>query len=201
MLSKTAKFWLFLLIVSAIFWLGGINIRAIIGNDLLNYDEFSFRTGIPPDEENWIFRMLSFSSIFIMSSYAVVLASAIAFLKTAKLNFKQNAWLLMCSILFFVFVPVEIYTYYLDIKFYLLYLTNPPNHDELLKIFGERIGFLKGVPYIAVLSYYTIILIAVFRPLTKTKEQLEEEKMKQKEYSYKYIMHEDDDLDILKNEK
>ncbi len=196
-MSKSAKFWLFLLVVSSIFWLGGINIRAIIGNDLLNYDEFSFRTSIPPDEENWIFRMLSFSSIFIMSSYTVVLISAIAFLKTAKINIKENAWLLMCSILFFVFVPVEIYTYYLDIKFYLLYLTNPPNHDGLLKIFGERIGFLKGVPYIAVLSYYTIILIAVFRPLSKTKTQLEEEKKKANEYSYKYIMHEDDDLDIL----
>jgi len=197
-LSKTAKFWLFLLIVSAIFWLGGINVRAIIGNDLLNYDEFSFRTGIPPDEENWIFRLLSFSSILIMISYIFVLTSVIAFLKTSKLIIKENGWLLMCSILFFAFVPVEIYTYYLDIKFYLLYLQNPPNHDGLLRIFGERIGFLKGVPYIAVLSYYTIIFIAVFRPLHKTKAQLEEEKNKAKEYSYKYIMHEDDDLDILK---
>lgn len=200
MLSKTAKFWLFLLIVSAIFWLGGINVRAIIGNDLLNYDEFSFRTGIPPDEENWIFRLLSFSSILIMISYAVVLTSVIGFLKSSKLNIRENAWLLMCSILFFAFVPVEIYTYYLDIKFYLLYLQNPPNHDGLLKIFGERIGFLKGVPYIAVLSYYTIIFIAVFRPLHKTKSQLEEDKKKESEYSYNYIMHEDDDLDILKKD-
>jgi len=199
-LSKTAKFWLFLLIVSAIFWLGGINVRAIIGNDLLNYDEFSFRTGIPPDEENWIFRLLSFSSILIMISYAVVLTSVIGFLKSSKLNIRENAWLLMCSILFFAFVPVEIYTYYLDIKFYLLYLQNPPNHDGLLKIFGERIGFLKGVPYIAVLSYYTIIFIAVFRPLHKTKSQLEEDKKKESEYSYNYIMHEDDDLDILKKD-
>jgi hypothetical protein len=200
-LSKSAKFWLFLLIVSAIFWLGGINVRALIGNDLLNYDEFSFRTSIPPDEENWIFKMLSHSSILIMCSYAVVLTSVIVFLKKAKINIKENAWLLMCCILFFAFVPVEFYTYYLDIKFYLLFLQNPPNHDGLLKLFGERIGFLKGVPYIALLSYYTIILIAVFKPLYKTKAQLEEEKKKEKEYSYKYYMHEDDDLDILNNEK
>jgi hypothetical protein len=186
--------------VSTIFWLGGINVRAIIGNDLLNYDEFSFRTGIPPDEENWIFRLLSFSSILIMISYAFVLTSVIGFLKSSKLNIRENAWLLMCSILFFAFVPVEIYTYYLDIKFYLLYLKNPPNHDGLLKIFGERIGFLKGVPYIAVLSYYTIIFIAVFRPLHKTKSQIEEDKKKESEYSYNYIMHEDDDLDILKKD-
>ena len=197
MLSKSAKFWLFLLIIASVFWLGGINVRALISYDLLNYDEFSFRTGIPPDEENWIFRMLSNTSILIMISYVFVLTSALLFLKTAKLNIKENAWLLMCCILFFAFVPVEIYTYFLDIKFYLLYLKNPPNHDGLLKLFGERIGFLKGVPWIGVLSYYTIIGIAVFRPLHKTKAQLEEEKNKEKEYSYKYIMHEDDDLDIL----
>jgi disulfide oxidoreductase YuzD len=53
------------------------------------------------------------------------------------------------------------------------------------------------VPWIAVISYYTIIFVAVFRPLNKTKVQLEAEKIKQKEYSYKYVMHEDDDLDIL----
>lgn len=197
-LSKSAKIWLFILIVGAIFWLGGINVRFIIGNDLLNYDEFNFRTSIPPDEENMIFKLLSYTSILIMISYAVVLTAAIFFLKTSKINFKENPWLLMCSILFFVFVPVEFYTSYLDIKFYQLFLKNPPNHDGLLQIFGERIGFLKGVPWIAILGYYTIILIAVLKPLKKSKEQLELDKQKSDEYSYKYIMHEKDDLENLK---
>ncbi len=196
-MSKSAKIWLFLLIVGAIFWLGGINVRFIIGNDLLNYDEFSFRTSIPTDEENMIFKLLSYTSVLIMISYLVVLVSAIIFLKKCKINFKENPWLLMCSILFFVFVPVEFYTTYLDIQFYRLFLEHPPNHDGLLKLFGERIGFLKGVPWIAMLSYYTIILIAVMKPLKKSKEQLEHDKKKTEEYSYKYNMHEKDDLENI----
>jgi hypothetical protein len=74
-----------------------------------------------------------------------------------------------------MFVPVEIYTYSLDSKFILLFFSNPPNHDELLKIFGERIGALSGLPVIAVFCYYTIIPIVIFKPL-KRKSTINEEK-------------------------
>lgn len=194
-MEKKAKIWLALLAVSAVIWLGAINVRALIGNDLLNYDEFSFRTSIPPDEENWIFRMLSHSSLLIIGAYLCTLIFSVIFLKKAKINLRENPWVLMCIILFYVFVPVELYTSYLDIKFYIMYLDNPPVHDGLLKIFGERIGFLKGVPWIALLSYYTIIIIAIMQPMKKTAAELEEEKNKLlEEYSYKYFMHDEDDL-------
>ena len=160
----------------------------------MNYDEFNFRTSIPPDEENQIFQMIANSSLVIMIAYAVVLVSAILFLKNFNVKLKENPWLLMCAILFFAFVPVEVYTSFLDIKFVLLFNQRPANHDQLLKYFGERIGFLKGVPWIAVLSYYTIIGIAIFKPLQKSAEQLELEKLRTKEHSYKYIFHEEDDL-------
>lgn len=195
MLNRKAKFWLFVLIVGAIVWLGAINIRFLIGNDLLNYDEFNFRTSIPPDEENMIFRMLSHASLVVISAYLVTLISSVFFIRNARINVKENPWFLMCAILFYIFVPVELYTYYLDLKFYLLYLENPPTHDGLLKLFGERIGFLKGVPWIAVLCYYAIIAISVYQPMKKSREELlTEQQIKLEEYSYKYYMHEDDDI-------
>lgn len=101
----------------------------------------------------------------------------------------------MSAILFFAFVPVEFYTMYIDIKFALLFNKRPANHDELLRLFGERIGFLRGVPWIGVLSYFSIIWIAVFKPLKKSAEELSEEERKiQDEHGYKYIFHEEDDL-------
>ena len=36
------RFWLFLLVLSAIVWLGGVNVRAIIGNDLLKAGTLEF---------------------------------------------------------------------------------------------------------------------------------------------------------------
>ena len=173
--NKTA---LTFLAISAVFWLGAINIRALIGNELLIYDQFQFRTSIPPDRENTIFQLLSNASLVVIISYAVVLISSVWFTLTNKLKIKENGWLLMCYILFFLFVPVEIYTYIIDIKFMLLFQTNPPNHDELLRLFGQRLGALSGVPVIALLCYYTIIPVIIFKPLAKKNvpgEKLNEE--------------------------
>jgi len=174
--SKSNKIALTLLIISAVFWLGGINVRTLIGNELLDYDQFEFRTSIPPDRENTLFQMISNASILIAISYTIVLISAIWFISTTRLKVKENGWLLMAAILFFMFVPVEIYTYYLDMRFILLFFSNPPDHDELLRIFGERIGALSGLPVIAVFCYYTIIPIVIFKPLRKKSVAVNEEK-------------------------
>lgn len=196
-LNKKAKTSLFILTVFAIFWLGGISVRFFIGNQLLDYDEFNFRISIPPDEENQIFKMISDASLMIMFSYTAVLISAIVFMKTCKINLRENTWLLMCAILFFVFVPVELYTSYLDLKFIMLFDKRPANHDNLLKLFGERIGFLRGVPWIAIMSYFTVIWLAIFQPMKKTSEELLEDEVRLKEtHGYKYIFHEEDDLTV-----
>lgn len=166
--SRSNKIALALLIIAGIFWLGAINIRALIGNELLDYDQFDFKTSIPPDREYTIFQLLSGASLVIVISYTVVFICAIWFMKTTQLKIKENGWLLMSAILFFMFSPVEIYTYYIDVKFMLLFLTNPPNHDELLRLFGKRLGALSGVPVIALLSYYAIVVISVFKPLRRS---------------------------------
>jgi hypothetical protein len=93
-----------------------------------------------------------------------------------------------------MFSPVEFYTYFLDIKFILLFYQRPVNHDGLLKIFGERLGFFKGVPWIALLSYYSIIFIVIFKPLRKTEKELIEDKNKIDEQAYDYHLHEEDDI-------
>jgi hypothetical protein len=169
--SNSNKLAISFLIFGAILWLGSLAVRAVIQNELLAYDEFAFRTSIPPDRENTLFQLISNSSLVVLIGYVVTLISSIWFLMTTRLKIKQNGWLLMCCILFYIGVPVELYAGYLDIRFMLLYHSNPPNHDELLKILGERIGFLKPVPYIFLLQYYTVIPLAVFKPLSKRNEE------------------------------
>lgn len=200
-LNKKARISLFILIVGAIFWLGAINVRFFIGNQLLNYDEFNFRTSIPPDEENQIFKMVADASLMIMVIYPFVLISAIVFIKSCKINLRENPWLLMSALLFFAFVPVELYTSYIDLKFITLFAQRPANHDRLLELFGERIGFLRGVPWIAVMSYYTIVWLAVFKPLKKSITEIEEDEKRIDEvHGYKYIFHEEDDLILEKQD-
>ncbi len=101
--SKSNKIALILLVIASVFWLGGINVRALIGNELLNYDQFDFRVSIPPDRENALFQMMGNASILIAISYFFVVVSAIWFMATTKLKIKENGWLLMSVILFFMF--------------------------------------------------------------------------------------------------
>jgi hypothetical protein len=54
------------------------------------------------------------------------------------------------------------------------------------------------VPWIAVMSYYTIIWLSIFKPMKKTAEELEkQDELAEDAHGYKYIFHEEDDL-ILK---
>ncbi len=174
--TRSNKIALTLLVLAGIFWLGGINIRTLIGNELLDYDQFDFRTSIPPDRENTLFQMISNASLVVVVSYVIVLITAIWFVATTHLKMKENGWLLMSAILFFMFVPIELYTNYLDVQFMILFHSGPPNHDELLRLFGERIGAFSGVPVIAVLCYYTIIPLVIFKPLNRHTVVNEEEK-------------------------
>ena len=192
-MTTKAKVWLAILIFAGITFLGGINIRFIIGNQLLNFDEFSFRTDLQLDEQNMIFRLLSYSSLVIMGAYLVLFVSAIMFLINYKVDYRKEVWLLMCAIIFFLFSPVEFYSSYLDFRFFLLYLQPYPDWKLQLELFGRRIGFLKGVPWIGVLGYYTIIILAIFKPLRKSKEEIDKEDKEKESYSYDYLMQDDDE--------
>ena len=63
-----------------------------------------------PDAEREIYRLLSFASLAVIISYIVALGSSVVFLATSPFRFREHGWLLICAILFYLFVPVEIFT-------------------------------------------------------------------------------------------
>jgi ABC-type cobalamin transport system permease subunit len=167
MKPKVSNIALFLVVVGAIFWLGGTNLRVLMGGELLEPGTLNFRQGLTPDSERTIFDLLAKSSILTLISYLVVFVGGIVYLTTAKLSFKEDGWLLMSTILFYLFTPVEFYTGYLDLKSILLWLYSSPSITELHELFLKRVGALSGLPFIALLCYYTAIGVIVFRPFRK----------------------------------
>lgn len=158
---------LFFLIIGAIVWLGTTNTRAIIGNELLKIGTLEFEEYLPPETEAEIFRLLSITSLVVMISYAVTLLSAIFYLVTTPLRLKEHGWLMMSAILFFAFVPVELFTSYLDLQLIRLEFFTTANRDAFRELFIARIGALAGAPTIAFVCYITIIGLAVFRPFVR----------------------------------
>lgn len=163
------RFALFVLIGAWILWFGGIHTRALIGNDLLQSGTVEFADYVDPQAEREIYRLLSITAVLVMAAYALVITSAIVFLATSPFRLKDHGWLLMSAILLFLFVPVEIYTLYLDWKMVYLEFYTTADNGTFREVFLARVNALQGTLFIAVLCYYTIVALAVFQPFKRTR--------------------------------
>ena len=165
--KRSANISLLFICLAVLCWLGGITIRALIGFNLLIPGTLDFKPNIHPYVERTVYGLLAQSSTVIIVAYVVLWISGIVYLRTTGLRLRENGWLVMCAILFYLFTPVEIYTSILDLQMW--YLDHLGSNDlvEFRKLFIHRLAALAGVPMIALLCYYTTIVIAVFRPMRK----------------------------------
>jgi len=165
---RTSAPWrtaLLFLVGGAIVWLGGVHIRAVLGNDMLKFGTFEFEDYLSPEVEREIFRLISFTSIIVSTGYLVVLISSIVFLATSPFRLREHGWLMMSAILFYLFVPVEVFTMVIDAKMIYHEFFTTVDNSVFRELFIARVGALAGAPVVAMLCYYTIIILAVFQPL------------------------------------
>jgi hypothetical protein len=158
---------LFVMIIAGILWLGAVNMRAIIGNDMLRTGTMEFDELLPPDAEREIFRLLSIVSIAVILGYAITLVSSIVFLSSSPYRLKEHGWLMMSAILFYCFVPVELYTLVLDARMVYSEFFTVTDNAYFRELFLARVGALAGAPLVALLCYYATIALAIFRPFVK----------------------------------
>ncbi len=139
----------------------------MIGFDLLEPGTLDFKPGIHPYVERAVFSLIAQSSVVVNVAYVLVWISGFIYLKITPLKPREEGWLMASAILFSLFTPVEIYTMVLDIKIW--YLDHIGSNDlvEFRKLFIHRLAALAGVPMIALFSYYTIIVLAIFKPLRR----------------------------------
>jgi hypothetical protein len=173
---RTARVSLLLIALGVIVWLGGLNIRALVGFDMLRIGTLDFKPNIHPYVERAVFGLVAQSSMVINVAYVAVWITGIVFLRTTSLRLKENGWLMMAAILFYIFTPVEVYTIVLDTKMWYLNAIGSNDLVEFRKIFIHRLGALAGVPMIALLCYYTAIVLVVFQPMkTKSVQQIRQQ--------------------------
>lgn len=166
--------FILLIVIGAIFWLGGLNIRALVGNELFVTGTLEWKDYLPKDFYSALFRVIAMSSVLTLISYAVVLISTILYIFFAKPDLKSNGWLMASFIFFFLFVPVEIYTSVYDFKFVYEYFFSAADYFYLKELLIKRITALSGLPVIALFCYYTIIALVIWKPLRKKVPQEEQ---------------------------
>lgn len=176
--SSRARIALYLVLFSGITWLGGLAVRAIIAFELFETGTLNYLNWFAPDFERAVFRMLAVSAPYTVFGYFVLLISTTLYLKWTPLKFKENGWLMMSAILFYMFVPVELYQMYYDARMILFEraIEGVINwygvRQEPMSLLKARLAALSGVPVIALLCYYTIIGLCIWKPLTKTHREV-----------------------------
>ncbi len=170
---------LMFLIIAGALWLGGTVYRALIANELFIPGSLEFDPAVQPAQEQTLYQLIFASSVVVLVSYLITLISAIVVFWRIPLRVKDHGWLLMAAILVFMFVPVEMFTAYLDIHFFYLWdwTTDAMNSQgaqafmdvqtELRKTISHRIGALAGLPVMAALCYITASIIVIWQPMRR----------------------------------
>ncbi len=164
---RTAKIALLVVALASATWLGGSTIRAIVGFDLLQVGTLDFKPNIHPYVERAIFGLIAQSSAVVDVAYIVLWLSGIVYLRSTHLRLREEGWLMMTAIFFYMFTPVEIYTMVLDTRMWMMEISGSNDLVEFRTLFIHRLGALSGVPMIASLCYYTSVGLIVFRPFQR----------------------------------
>ena len=167
MREKISNTALFFIIAGCVTWLGSISIRALMSLNLLQFGTLEFQPNIHPYVERIVFAFIAQGGMIAAFGYAITWMAGVVYLRTTTLRLRDHGWLMMSAVLFYVFTPVEIYTMTLDIQMWLLDNAGSNDLVAFRKLFIHRLGALSGVPIIAFLCYYTIIVLGVFRPMQK----------------------------------
>jgi hypothetical protein len=162
-----SNFIILVIAVGAIFWLGALNIRALVGNELFETDVLQWKNNLSPDFYSAYFRIIAMSSILTLISYTMVLMFTIIYLVYVKPDLKANGWLMASLIFFFLFMPVEVYTSYYDFRFVYEYFFASADYYYLKELLTKRITALSGLPVIAIFCYYTIVGLIIWKPMKK----------------------------------
>lgn len=165
--KSSAKFFLFLFAVSFLMYIGLSAARNMQIGMLLEFGTIQFRSSISPEAERNTYQSIAALAVYCFAVYPVMIISAYGFVRTTNRVMKEDGWLLMSAILLFVFIPVELYSFWLDWKLVGLNYWGTWPMEEFRKALLARLSALGGLPFVAQLCYYSIPFFIIFKPLQK----------------------------------
>jgi len=155
-MNKPTKIAFYFLLLGAALLLGGIADQIVVGVSLMDVTEESV--------ERFGYMLMSRGSILLIVAYVIVFLSGIAFWLLGPYKLRKDRWFLIAFLCFYFWLPVDIYTISLDIRFAALFDPVVPLTAELKSLFMSRQQTLGPIPLIMLLGYLISIGMAVFKP-------------------------------------
>jgi hypothetical protein len=173
-LTKTAKFFLYVFVASGAIWLGSYITRLSAFYQLFQATEFTLKEFVNNQNIAGIFQTLIATVSINLIFYLLMIVAFILFVITSKLNLKHNGWLFISLVLILLTAPFEFYLMLIDYKIIMIVLNEGFNPQDVLNLVIKRFTILSSFPIVEILSYFAIIYLFLFQPLSGTRKRLAE---------------------------
>ncbi len=172
-LNLPAKIFLYLAFLSGVLWTGAYMLRLFLSYRMFKETGFVLKQYLTDQNLTGVLTTLypAFVTTFIL--YIIFIVFFVLFLIFSKMSLKQNGWLFIISILVLITLPFEVYLMTIDYK---IIMALPGNFDPkyIISLIVERFKVFNSFPIIEIISYFAMIYLAVFQPLTSKKKSINE---------------------------
>ncbi|MCX6150191.1 MAG: hypothetical protein NTX22_06685 [Ignavibacteriales bacterium] len=164
-LSKLAKFFLFVCVLSVVLWFGGYFLRLLLTYQLYEPRDLILKSYVNQNNLSGILFTLNTAVTFTLILFPIFLISFVLFLLTSKVNLKREGWLLIILLVVIITAPFEIFLMTIDYKIATKVLYGNFMVEEILNLYSKRLAILSSFPLIEIFSYAGIVFLALFKPL------------------------------------
>lgn len=166
-LNKFSKIFLFIFAVGGVIWLGSYITRLTLFYRLFQEEQFALREYITEQNLFVILQILLSAVSINIIFYPLMITAFFLFVISSKLNLRQNGWLFISLLIVVITLPFELYLMIIDYKIFILITNAVFNSKEAVNLIVKRFTVLGSFSIIEMLSFFSILYLFMFQPLTK----------------------------------
>lgn len=166
-LNTTSRIFSYLSVLTGSLWLGAYLTRLFISYQIFEGPDLNFKAFVNPANLNGILQMLlpAVTTTFVL--FIAFIVFYVLFLITSRLNFRENGWLFIMSIIILICVPFEIYLMTIDYPMILQLNSGNYASQIIVDMLIKRFKVLGSFPLIEIFCFMSLYYFILFRPFTK----------------------------------
>jgi hypothetical protein len=170
-ISKISASFLTISSIACIFWMGSYLLRMFLTYQLFDETITSYKTYVNEQNISEILITLNPAVVTTFVLFIVFLIFYFLFLFTSRLNLRKNGWLFIITVLIVVTAPFEIYLMTIDYQIFSSVNGGVFQHTGVISLVIKRLKNLSSFPIIELLSYCTVVFLAIFKPMTREEKK------------------------------
>ena len=168
-INKLSKLLLAITVLFFGLWLGGYVVRQIVVYRLFESDGLALKSFYNNSSLTQVLYIMMPIFIFNIVSYAVFIISLVLLVSFSKLKLKNEGWLFVSLLIIIFCAPFEIYLIIKDYNISKLIFSGNFDPLNVVLLIKDRLSELSSFSLIEIISFSSIIFLAIFQPLRKTK--------------------------------